>query len=90
MLHVPVAHRLALDLGISVRRTTTELDSGSFITHTKPFGVGTFKQVGARAGLTFDSRDIAANAKRGVFASVQAAEYPDVWSAEGPFGQVRG
>ena len=90
MLHVPVARRLTFDLGISVRRTTTELDSGSFINDANPFGVGTFKQFGARAGLTFDSRDMAANAKRGVFASLQAAEYPDVWSAEGPFGHVRG
>ena len=90
MVHFPVARRLTLDLGISVRRTTTELDSGSFITDVKPFGAGTFRQVGARAGLTFDSRDIPANAKRGIFASLQSAEYPDVWSAEGPFGQVRG
>src|SRR4030095_2318581 len=90
MVHLPVARRLTLDLGISVRRTTTELDSGSFITDVKPFGVGTFRQVGARAGLTFDSRDNTANAKRGIFASLQSAEYPDVWSAEGPFGQVRG
>jgi len=90
MLHVPVAPRLALDLGINVRRTTTELDSGTFIADVKPFGVGTFTQVGARAGLTFDSRDVPANATRGIFASLQAAEYPDAWSAEGPFGQVRG
>jgi len=90
MVHLPVARRLALDLGISVRRTTTELDSGTFIADVKPFGVGMFKQVGARAGLTFDSRDIPANAKRGVFASLQGAQYPDVWSAEGAFGQMRG
>ena len=62
-MHVPLERRLTLDLGISVRRTKTELDSGSFIAIVKPFGVGTFRQVGARAGLTFDSRDIAAERK---------------------------
>ena len=90
MVHFPVAHRLTLDLGASLRRTKTKLDSGTFIADVQPFGVGTFKQVGARAGLTFDSRDVPANAKRGVFASLQAAGYPDVWTAEGAFGQMHG
>ena len=90
MIHLPVARRLALDLGVSVRRTRTAIDTGHFLASVKPFGVGTFRQLGARAGLTFDSRDIPDNAKRGVFASLQAAQYLDVWSAEGPFGALRG
>ena len=89
MMHVPLEHRLTLDLGVSVRRTKTVVDSGEFIASVNPFGVGTFGQVGARAGLTFDSRDIADNAKRGVFASLQAAQYLDAWSAEGAFGGLR-
>ena len=90
IMHFPVARRLALDLGVGVRRTTTELDSGSVLAAVKPFGVGTFMQVGALAGLTFDSRDTPENARRGVFASLQGAQYPDVWSAEGAFGALRG
>jgi hypothetical protein len=57
MMHVPLERRLTLDLGVSVRRTKTVVDSGEFIASVNPFGVGTFGQVGARAGLTFDSRD---------------------------------
>jgi hypothetical protein len=90
MIHFPVARRLALDLGVSVRRTRTAIDTGHFLASVKPFGVGTFRQLGARAGLTFDSRDVPDNAKRGVFASLQAAQYLDVWSAEGAFGGLRG
>jgi hypothetical protein len=89
MMHFPVARRLVLDLGASVRRTRTAIDSGRLLESVRPLGVGTFGQVGARAGLTFDSRDVPENAKRGVFASLQAAQYPDVWSAEGAFGALR-
>ena len=89
-MHFPIARRLELDLGVSVRRTRTAVDSGRLLASVQPLGVGTFGQVGARAGLTFDSRDVPGNAKRGVFASLQAAQYPDVWSAEGAFGGLRG
>ena len=90
MAHFPITHRLMLDLGLNVRRTTTELDTNRFLTSVRPLGVRTFAQAGARAGLTFDSRDIPGNAKRGVFASLQGTEYPDVWSAEGAFGSLSG
>jgi len=89
MIHVPLARRLTLDLGGSVRRTRTAVDSGEFLASVNPFGVGTFGQLGARAGLTFDSRDLADNATRGVFASLQGAQYLDAWSAEGAFGALR-
>jgi hypothetical protein len=90
MMHFPLARGLALNLGATLRRTTTELDNGSFIAAAKPFGVGTFNQVGALGGLTFDSRDVPRNAKHGVFASLQGEQYPNVWSADGAFGTLRG
>ncbi|MEJ7809799.1 MAG: BamA/TamA family outer membrane protein, partial [Gemmatimonadaceae bacterium] len=80
---------LTLGLGATARHATTGPDSGRFIAATRPFGVGSFGQIGARARLTFDSRDTPAFATRGIFATLQGAQYPGIWSAEGPFGAVR-
>ena len=88
-LHVPVAGPLTLDVGATLRRASTELDSGRFIAIVKPFGTGTLTQVGARAGLTFDSRDHFRYATRGVYASVQSTQYPAVSSGAGAYGELR-
>lgn len=89
MVHLPVAGPLTLDLGATLRRASTELDSGRFIAIAKPFGTGTFSYVGARAGLTFDSRDHFRYATRGVYATVQSAQYPAVSRGAGTYGELR-
>lgn len=89
LLHVPLADNLDLSVGATVRYASTELESGRFIAATRPYGTGGFGQVGARQGLTYDTRDVAANASRGVFVSIEGAQYPAVWSARRPFAQLR-
>jgi len=78
-----------MGLGATLRRSSTELDSGRFLAVAKPFGTGTVGQVGARAGFTFDSRDQPEYARRGLFASVQGAQYPGLSRTSAAFGEVR-
>jgi hypothetical protein len=89
LLHLPVAGNLSLSMGASLRYASTELDSGRFIATAKPYGTGVFGQVGAREGIVYDSRDVVGNATRGLFVSVQGAQYPGVWSTRSAFSAVR-
>jgi len=89
LLHVPLAKRLDMSLGATVRYTTTDLDGGRFIDIARPYGIGHFGQVGARQGLTYDSRDVPANATRGAFVSMEGAEYPRAWNTRSAFAQIR-
>ena len=89
MLHVPVVDDLTLDVGGTLRYASTEPEPQRFISTVNPYGSGNFGQLGIRAGFTFDTRDHPDLAKRGVHASVQAAQYPKLWSATGSFGDVR-
>jgi hypothetical protein len=89
MLHIPLAGHVAFGVGATMRYATTELDNGRFIASAKPYGAGVFGQIGAREGLTYDTRDVPGNATRGAFVSVQGAQYPGIWSARSAFAQVR-
>lgn len=89
MLHLPLGGKLDLGLGATARYTSTDLDSGRFIATARPYGTGPFGQLGAREQLTYDTRDVAQNATRGVFLSIDGAQYPGVWSARSAFAQVR-
>jgi len=89
MLHVPLPGSISLGMGATLRQTSTELDSGRFIASAKPYGTSTFGQLGAREGLTYDTRDVPENATRGVFVSIQGAQYPAIWSTRSAFAQMR-
>ncbi len=88
LLHLPLAKHLDLSLGAGARYTTTKLDGAHFIDLAQPYGIGHFGQVSARQGLTYDSRDVPANATRGAFVTVQGAEYPGL-GTHSAFGQLR-
>lgn len=89
MLHFPVLKDLTLDVGGTVRYASTEYEPQRFISTINPYGTGNFGHIGARAGLTLDTRDHPDLARRGVYASLQGAQYPSLWSATSPFGELR-
>lgn len=63
-----------------------------FFTDLAPtlYGAGGFGQVGARAGLAVDTRDNAANARRGASLRAEGRLFPAAWDVEEPFGHVTG
>jgi len=54
------------------------------------YGTETFGQVGARAELTYDTRDNPGFATRGVLLRTEGLVYPEVWDVESTFGSVNG
>src|ERR1041384_7329901 len=85
----PLAPRLRLGVGPLVKYTHTYRDTGTILTQTGPYyGVGNFGQVGARAELELDTRDVPAAPARGAHLRVAAEWYPAAWDVVDSFGSV--
>jgi outer membrane protein assembly factor BamA len=72
----------------------TEIDEGSndarFIAEDRPYGTGTFSQLGAGATLRIDTRDMALAATRGVYFELGGNGYPRFADVDRAFGEVHG
>src|SRR5207248_291008 len=55
---IPLAPRLGLTLGPLVEYTHAARDAGTILALTRPYGTGDFGQVGVRAALELDTRDL--------------------------------
>lgn len=88
LVHAPLADRLTLSFGPTVDHATTRTPPGRFITETRPYGSGSFGQLGARAELRLDHRDLAEAPTRGALVAVGASFHPDVWDVAQPYGDV--
>lgn len=83
---------LHVTVGPVVAYANTDLDGnvGRFIAVDPPYGTGSFGQIGGELGLLYDSRDVPANATRGVLIEVGGAAYPAAWDVASAFGEVHG
>jgi hypothetical protein len=71
--------------GPVVRYAVTDLQPGRIVSDLRPYGIGRFGQVGARASYALDTRDRTDLPTRGTFVSVTAGAYPALWSVTSPF-----
>ena len=86
---IPLVPRLRLTLGPLLTYAHTDADPGTVLRTTGPYyGSGHFGQVGARAALEFDTRDLPVAPARGLHASLAGQWHPAVWDAVEPFGSV--
>ena len=84
-----LAARLRLGVGPLVKYTHTYSDTGTILTRTGPYyGAGNFGQVGTRAELELDTRDMPVAPARGAHLQVAAEWYPAAWDVIDPFGSV--
>jgi hypothetical protein len=88
---VPFSDRVSVTLGPRVQFNRLDENENRFI-NTLPglYGAGEFGQVGARLGLSIDSRDVPASARSGIHLEAEGTVYPSVWDVETTFGKVRG
>ncbi len=88
---VPFSRRMAMTWGPRVQFSRLDENDNRFI-NTLPglYGAGEFGQVGARLGLTLDTRDVPAAARRGILLNLQGTAYPGIWDVETAFGKVQG
>jgi len=84
------AGRLRMSAGPVLKHATTDLDTPSLISLTRPYGSDDFTQLGARAGLEYDTRDVAANPRRGVHFAAGGSVYPGIFDVTSTFGEVHG
>lgn len=87
-LHVPVSRRGVLELGPVLQWTDPEVELGSPVDVERPTGYETFGQVGVRAELEMDGRDVPSFPRRGWRLETGGSAYPAAWDAEGAFGEA--
>lgn len=93
---LPLGARAQVSVGPVLRYARTRLESGQFITLLRPYGTegyGTtegFGQLGARAGITWDTRDEPGAARRGARLAAEGTWYPGLWDVRRAFGEVHG
>src|SRR6266699_1751776 len=86
---VPLAPRLRLTLGPLVKYAHTHADTATVLTRTGPYyGAGYFGQIGTRALLELDTRDVPAAPAEGVHVRLMGEWYPPAWDVVSPFGSV--
>ncbi|MGH7517661.1 MAG: BamA/TamA family outer membrane protein [Gemmatimonadales bacterium] len=86
----PLARRLMFSVGPIVRYSTTDLDQPNLIGQVQPYGSGDFGQLGAQAGLEYDSRDSKLAATRGARVLLGGSVFPELWDVQSTFGEVHG
>ncbi len=83
-----------LELGPRFKYSVTEIDDGQnttrFIAVDRPFGTGSFAQVGFGGSFRLDSRDLPMAATKGVHLELGGNAYPKAADVEQPFGEVHG
>lgn len=84
----PVSHATQVSLGLILKDAESTPDSTRLIGVLRPYGVGSFQQVGATGGLRVDTRDLPAWATRGVVLSISGSAYPATLDVTRAFGEV--
>lgn len=77
-----------VSFGMILKDAETKPDPTRLIGIVRPYGVGSFQQVGATAEFVVDTRDRAAWATRGVHFSISGAAYPAALDVKQGFGSV--
>ena len=82
---IPLAPRFRLTLGPLLDYTHTPLDAGTVLALARPYGAGDFGQIGARAALELDTRDVPTAPARGLHLSLASQWYPALCDVGSPF-----
>ncbi|MBI2616124.1 MAG: BamA/TamA family outer membrane protein [Gemmatimonadetes bacterium] len=81
---------LRLTAGPALRLAHTDPEPGTLLEDARPYGVGTFAQLGLQSRLTLDHRDRRGAASRGVTVTLGGSLYPSVLSVEETFARTSG
>ena len=86
---LPLAPRDRLTLGPVVKYAHTRPDTATLLGRTGPYyGAGNFGEIGARAAIERDTRDVAAAAGQGWHVRLAGEWYPALWDVGEAFGRV--
>jgi hypothetical protein len=82
---IPLAPRFRLTLGPLLEYTHTPVNAGTVLANPRPYGAGDFGQIGARAALELDTRDVPTASARGLHLSLASQWHPALWDVGSPF-----
>ncbi len=83
--------RRELSIGPVLKRTSSDTTgTATFVADTRPYGAGTFAQLGLQASLLVDGRDHRTAPTRGYHLSGGASYYPAAIDLESSFAEVHG
>ncbi|MGE0552447.1 MAG: BamA/TamA family outer membrane protein [Gemmatimonadales bacterium] len=84
-----VARRLSLRFGAAFRSSSTELDDDpSLLAATQPLGYQGLTELGFRAGVVYDSRDLPAYPTKGARIAATARVVPSAFDISSTFGSL--
>ena len=83
--------RRELSVGPVLKRTSSDTTgTASFLAENRPYGAGTFAQLGLQASLEVDGRNHGTGPTRGYHLTGEASYYPAAFDVESSFGEVHG
>ena len=62
--------------------------NSTLLTSAPIYGTGPFGQIGAAAGVRYDSRDVPNNASSGTYLTLGGSFFPRAWDVTSPFGEA--
>lgn len=91
-LSLSVSPNLDLSAGPAFKLIHNREDEGRFLAEVAPdtYGTGWFAQFGARAEVTFDTRDSKVAPRRGLLIDTGASVYPEIGDVRQAFGEFHG
>jgi surface antigen Omp85-like protein len=89
-LVVRFSERARFDLGPVFKYARTDFLSGTLISALRPYGVGSFGELGAQATLGIETRDHPNAATRGVAVNLGGSTYPGAWDVRTGFAEAHG
>jgi len=84
----PVSATTHFSVGMVLKDAESSPDSTRLIGVVRPYGIGSFQQIGATSGLLVDTRDRPTWATRGVLLSISGSAYPATLDVQRAFGVV--
>jgi hypothetical protein len=87
-INFALARHVTLAAGPRVDYASTRRSANRFIGQTLPYGSEPFGQLGATAELRLDTRDIPANALRGLTLLAGGTIHPPAWAVQEAYGEV--
>ena len=87
--HAAIGERAEIFFGATARYLRPEVEPGSPADRDRPFGTGSYGEIGGVIGGEIDTRDLPTFPRRGVHLSVSGSAFPGVWDT-GSFGGLDG